>query len=862
MSTIEEYSNAIEKTKAAIEQAKLTQTELNNLIALSSNPWPQTQLNPEYSPTTGFLPPVLIQPTIDMVGSSPIPGVLGEYKFKDWRGQKLSKLANKTTPIKKFEKSINIPKSDIKNNPYSMRDVALIFGDTRYDYFKHGLQFVDGMGIVEDGSNPNSTLRLDRFAETPWELNDPVFFGFDIVFDAGSSPLLNGSIIDFLNQYTNVNELQSKLAVYEEFKNQFVKLFRTDINVKVDYNQVAFTRTKTNVANLDGNSSIFEPGKKAYLGYYLKKISGLDALSENNKGDTLKYITDWKKDFIQLDFYEDVSLTLGALSHLYKLLYWSKPNGKMLIPENLLRFNCQIIISECRNFNRVKKSLATGNLEVIKDNLSRYVYSLRECQFYFDKMPHGNDSDVGTQGPQIYDNHSAFFDFKYSSLKMERFVPANDWGTYVGFDNGAIWKIGNPGARDARTSGASRDTSNPTFFTVGQNSLNNNGVQKPFIMDIYGVNPSTNVATTGTSETINPSNVNSDSGSSYSSNTTDVSSLQKSSQINSDSISQQNIDLVDQKTSGFYQKSSTKNISDTLSKASFDKVKIPASKNIKDVLSVSSSFNKETNLEPKKLNGFFDIRQTLKDNLPKVENTSTTIDKFKSIDITNSLNSLTNTDTSNLGSKALDASKAMFNSEIEKAKSTYGNGLNLSDIKNQFSNIPDQATNQFFDLKGTLKSNFELSKQQFSDGKNSLKEAIGDNGLGKIDMSNLGSKALDASKAMFNSEIEKAKSTFGSGLDLDSINQNYSKAVNLSSTDFFDVRSQIKNISGTDTSSQNLRKNLLNKAIDKVYNTPIGSVSNLTSNPPTSTTFFDKKNELKNEVKKFGGGLFGDNLFG
>ena len=85
----------------------------------------------------------------------------------------------------------------------------------------------------------------------------------------------------------------------------------------------------------------------------------------------------------------------------------------MLIPENLLRFNCQIIISECRNFNRVKKSLANGNLEVIKDNLSRYVYSLRECQFYFDKMPHGNDSDVGLQGPQIYDNHSAFFDFKY-----------------------------------------------------------------------------------------------------------------------------------------------------------------------------------------------------------------------------------------------------------------------------------------------------------------------------------------------------------------------------------------------------------------------------------------------------------------
>jgi hypothetical protein len=151
-----------------------------------------------------------------------------------------------------------------------------------------------------------------------------------------------------------------------------------------------------------------------------------------------------------------------------------------------------------------------------------------------------------------------------------------------------------------------------------------------------------------------------------------------------------------------------------------------------------------------------------------------------------------------MGSKAFGAAKSMFNSEVEKAKSSFGGGSN----------------------------------------------------------------SLEAAKLMFNSEVEKAKSTFGTGMNLDTINQNFSKAVNLSSTDFFDVRSQIKNISGSDTSSQNIRKDLLNKAIDKIYNTPLGSVSNLKSNPPSSTTFFDKKNQLKNDVKKFGGGSFGDNLFG
>ena len=160
--------------------------------------------------------------------------------------------------------------------------------------------------------------------------------------------------------------------------------------------------------------------------------------------------------------------------------------------------------------------------------------------------------------------------------------------------------------------------------------------------------------------------------------------------------------------------------------------------------------------------------------------------------------SLGKIDMSNMGSKAFGAAKSMFNSEVEKAKSSFGGGSN----------------------------------------------------------------SLEAAKLMFNSEVEKAKSTFGTGMNLDTINQNFSKAVNLSSTDFFDVRSQIKNISGSDTSSQNIRKDLLNKAIDKIYNTPLGSVSNLKSNPPSSTTFFDKKNQLKNDVKKFGGGSFGDNLFG
>jgi hypothetical protein len=212
------------------------------------------------------------------------------------------------------------------------------------------------------------------------------------------------------------------------------------------------------------------------MAYFLKKVKGLSNLSEKNTPGTKKFITDYGKDIIKLEFYEDVSLTLGTLAHLYKLLYWSKPNGKGIIPENLLRFNCDIIVSECRNLNRVRKAADTGNLEIVKDNVSRYVYSLRECQFYFDLYTHPDSID--NSNITTTEAYTCQFDYKYSSVKFERWTPSSDnFGKYVGYHNGAIWKIGNTNTR-----GASYSQSVPKFLTVGENSFFQNGVTKPFVL--------------------------------------------------------------------------------------------------------------------------------------------------------------------------------------------------------------------------------------------------------------------------------------------------------------------------------------------------------------------------------------------
>ena len=122
--------------------------------------------------------------------------------------------------------------------------------------------------------------------------------------------------------------MAARIPVYEDFKQQFLKFFKTKGTLRIDPEQTTMSNSGVNSASFDNSKSIFQLGKKAYMGYYIQKITGLNFLVESNKPGTLKYITDYRKDVITLDFLEDVSLSVGTLTHLYKLLYWSKPNGK------------------------------------------------------------------------------------------------------------------------------------------------------------------------------------------------------------------------------------------------------------------------------------------------------------------------------------------------------------------------------------------------------------------------------------------------------------------------------------------------------------------------------------------------------
>jgi hypothetical protein len=881
-----------------IESAKFTQDMLQKI----GSPWPQTTINPEFSKTTGFLPSVLIQPTINSIPNNPktedeknvdvIKGKYGEYIWKDWRGQILTEQPILIKTEDRFKLHNDLPRTgaDLFKKPYSSRDWLAAFGDKSTDYFKNGLQVIDGLTPIENPINGESNLRLSQNGFdnwlTPFELNDPVYFGFDIIFDAISSPLLNGSVKDFINNYSSINEISSKKAVYEEFKNQFLKFFRTNAKVSVDDTQVTMTKTNVNPANLDTQSTIFEAGKKSYFSSYVQKITGFDSLAETNKGDTFKYIPEWKKDFITITMREDTSLSTGALAHLYKLLYWSRPNGKGLIPENLLRFNCDIIVSEVRNMNRVRKAKETGNIEVIKDNVARWIYTLRDCQFWFDKLPVDDIVDMSTD-MKSYENFVISIDFKYSSHKLERFVPTPEvkdkdgvsWGSYVGFDAGAIWKIGNSGARNP---GSASDTSLPKFYTTNTNTFNQNGISSPYILSIYG-DPSkekqvtSNISSlTNLSDKADADEVKNTAGATDKAAEAAAAAQTPGQDITTIVSSTQVSNAIDEKSStkmtlGAKSIGGLKNISSPF----FDKMGSLTGSPLESIkgTDLNSMTGKFSSLINKPTSGFFDIRSSLKEsiNLSSIKTSfslssiktslESEVSNFKSTvkgsvgDIVGKYSNINIPSTNGF----FDKMGALTGNPLESIKGSVGDIVNkysidipstngffdkmgaltgnplesikgsVGDIVNKYSNINIPSTNSFFDKMGALTGNpLESIKGSVSDivGKYSA----------DIPSAN---SFFDKMGALTGNPVESIKGS------IDGIVGKYSNAIEIPKTSFFDIRSDIKQLTGNDTSSTNMRTNLLNKTLEKVYNQKVGTPSDKKSDPPTSNSFFDTNNQLR-----------------
>jgi hypothetical protein len=333
--------------------------------------------------------------------------------------------------------------------PRATRNFYSLFGDGGQDLFRHGLAEITPFPVENNANSDDPSIRntrLNMFTNTAdyspvdgslsnlTAKEDPVMFGFDIVIRTEESPLFSHTLSDSIQNFFQSDsvsgnaEILSRIPVWQNFKMHFFQFFRDSLE-NIPYSQSA---------NEDNPSN-----SRFY--YYLKKVSGLDNLVENNSSDSIKSFTKYGSDKITLEFYEDVTLRVGRMAQLYKTLYWSRLNGKTMIPENLLRFDCDIIISEVRNFARVKKIIkssgdenekkliSSNELEILRDNVNRYVYTLYECQLFFDKMPHPDVINLA-EPPSDFNGYTIAFNYKYSTLRVDNFNPITN--KYVPLNNG------------------------------------------------------------------------------------------------------------------------------------------------------------------------------------------------------------------------------------------------------------------------------------------------------------------------------------------------------------------------------------------------------------------------------------------
>jgi len=231
------------------------------------------------------------------------------------------------------------------NDELSSKNIRTLV-DANHDIFRYGLQKLES-NIYED----------------------PTFLGYTIELDENSA--LFTDVLPFIEtRMTTCTELSSRISVYKEFVNKIRQVFNSQDSVVSPNEKLEFIKQ-----------------------HYINSISGMDILQK-------KFIK-WKEDKLTFELHEDISMFSTYLAYLYNNLTYSYENGRVLIPENLLKFNCYIKISEIRNLTSIKKLVSNNTIDLLtvnalKNNTTSIIYKLYDCQFdFFGSKPFENDMILG-----------------------------------------------------------------------------------------------------------------------------------------------------------------------------------------------------------------------------------------------------------------------------------------------------------------------------------------------------------------------------------------------------------------------------------------------------------------------------------
>ncbi|NPV12968.1 MAG: hypothetical protein HPY57_14475 [Ignavibacteria bacterium] len=233
--------------------------------------------------------------------------------------------------------------------------------------------------------------------------DDPTYLGYNVKIAIEDSPLWNygygldetqigetGTALYFINKYgKTIGEIGQRKPILFEFISRFENLFgRTLLN------------------NTD-----------KYKSYYIETISGLDKL--------MAKMVKYPEDKLTVTLSENVSLLATYIAELYNNLSYSYNYQRYVIPENCLRFDLLVEITDIRIFRNIGTD-DNGNIFYnINSNPPKIIYRLHDCNFDFSNTKPFAEaiSMAGFGSTADKTPRNLTFDIKYKSITREFISP-------------------------------------------------------------------------------------------------------------------------------------------------------------------------------------------------------------------------------------------------------------------------------------------------------------------------------------------------------------------------------------------------------------------------------------------------------
>lgn len=234
--------------------------------------------------------------------------------------------------------------------------------------------------------------------------DDPTYLGYNVKIVAEDSPLWNygygfeeigqtGTALYFINKYGfTIGEIGQRKPILIEFLTRFENIFGRTL-----YNNTS-----------------------KYKSYYIETIAGLDKL--------MAKMVKYEEDKLTLTLSENVSLLATYIAELYNNLCYSYNHQRYVVPENCLRFDLLVEITDIRIFKNYAQD-DNGNItSSINSNPPKVIYRIHDCNFDFSQTkPHPEAISMGGYGSAPDKTpRNLTFDIKYKSITREFSSPLID----------------------------------------------------------------------------------------------------------------------------------------------------------------------------------------------------------------------------------------------------------------------------------------------------------------------------------------------------------------------------------------------------------------------------------------------------